>query len=67
MRPNFIDYYLMKLIPLEKGRVGKEQGMLMGWGNRTVHDYSSAMSTASQKLKWKKKILEQKGSMLDKD
>ena len=47
MRPNFIDYYLMKLIPLEKGRVGKEQGMLMGGENRRVHDYSSAMSTAS--------------------
>lgn len=38
MSPNFIDYDFMYLIPLEKGRVRKEQGMLMGGESRMTHD-----------------------------
>lgn len=35
---NVMDYYFLYLVPLEKGRVRKEQGMIMGGKPRMIHD-----------------------------
>lgn len=38
MNINFIDYYFLYLISLERERVRKEQGLILGGKNRMIHD-----------------------------